>query len=273
MARPSLQSTAAATAKAEYQPQIRAVHREARGQLKSLRSLTPALQASLQLSAKQLRHAGLSHSDLAIAEAELAHRTADVGAGTYLQEQQVRQDAHGQLVDLRQGEGQAASSNLATLLHEAAEHKQKVADEIAAERRGVHTHIAQVLQEKHLGLGDYGHGGLTPTQQRAHHQSRHNAAFWAHQYVSLAKGGLKDEKTGEEIIPAGPKGWDDKVWGYFVQKVSGKKGVDSVTDAEHAVEAIRNHFQPEVAGPYRSQSSVPAIREQATPNEHHLIAP
>lgn len=243
MARPSLRQTAAATARAEYQPQIQAVRRETHGQIKSLKSLTPALEASLQLSAKQLRHAGLKPGDLAIAEAELAHRTADVGASTFLQEEQARQAAHATIVNLLQSQGQAQHSDLLTLLHEAATHRQKVQDEINAEHRGLHTAIAKEQLEKTLGIGPNA-GGLSPTQLRAHHQSKHNAAFWAHQYVSLAKGGLKNEKTGEQIIPPGPHTWDDKVWGYFVQKVAGKKGVNSVTDAERAVEAIRNHFQP-----------------------------
>lgn len=256
MARANLRRSAAETARAEYQPQIRGVRREAAQQTHSLESTAPALQASLQLSGRQLRHAGLSARDLAIAEAELAHRTADAGASTALQIGQVNQEAHGQIVDLQTAQGQAQSAALTTLLHEAAEHRQKVQDEIAAEGRGLNTDIAKAELERKLGLGTYHvspteraqlhNGGLTPTQQREAGADHSNAAFYAKQYFDAAKAGQIDG------VDADPKSWAPETWTHLIEAVKKNASVD-VPVAEKAVEAIREHVEPGSGAPNTPQ--------------------
>lgn len=247
---PALVAAAAQQAHAEYDPQIRGVRRETRGQVKSIRTEGPALEASLENSADALRHAGLSARDRQIALTELAHKIADAGASTALQTSQVQQDAHSQIVDLLQSRGQAQGSALTTLLHEAAVHQQDIHDEKAAETRGFKSDILKAETEKALGLGSYAAGGsnssgLTPTQERDHAQSKHNAAFYAHQLISASKDGVKDPKTGEQVIPPNPAHWNESIWNQLTEKIAGEKGVNSVTDAEHAVQAVRDHFQPE----------------------------
>ncbi len=238
--RPSLQHIAAQQAHAEYDPQIRGVRRETHQQVRSIRSSGPALQSSLQQSARELRHAGLAPRDLTIALQELAHRTADVGSSTALQTQQARQEGHGQIVDLQAALGQSQKSALAGLQQDQAERAQDLHDEKASEARDFTMDILKKEAEKKLGLGDSG-GGLTPTQQRDTDQSHHNAAFFAKQYFQASKGGITDPKTGEVLIPPDPKGWDDSTWNALAEKVAGQKGVNTVTDAQKAVQAIRDH--------------------------------
>lgn len=244
MARANLRRMAAETARAEYQPQIRGVRRETGAQVRSINTMTPALTASLEHSSDALRHAGLSPRDLAIAETELAHRIGDVGAGAALQTRQVQQEGHGQIVDLLQSQGQAQKATLGTLLNEAAQRQQDIADEKRSEARDFRSDIRMEETLKRLGLGSYaeeGNGGLTPTQQRAATEDHHAAAHYAKEYVRAAKGGLADEDSGEEILPAGPHNWNDDQWNLFVDKVA-SKGVD-VTVAQDAVQDIRDHFQ------------------------------
>lgn len=240
--RPTLQHIAATQAHAEYDPQIRGVKRETHQQVRSIRSSGPALQSSLQQSARELRHAGLAPRDLTIALSELAHRTADVGASTALQAQQTRQAAHGEIVDLLQGRGQAQKSALAGLQQQQVEHSQDLHDEKAAEARQFNMDILKQEAEKKLGLGDYAGGanGLTPTQQRDTNQSHHNAAFYAKQLFQASKGGITD-KEGNVVVPPDPKTWDDSTWNALTEKVAGNKGVNSVQDAQRAVQAIRDH--------------------------------
>jgi len=239
--RPTLRHVAAQQAHAEYDPQIRGVRQETHQQVRSIRSSGPALQSSLQQSAHELRHAGLAPRDLTIALSELAHRTADVGASTALQVQQTQQAGHGEVVDLLQGRGQAQRSALAGLQQQQAEHSQDVHDEQAAEARKFKMDLLREEAEKKLGLGDYANSGLTPTQRRDTNQSHHNAAFYAKQYFQASKGGITDPKTGQVLIPPNPKAWDDSTWNALAEKVAGQKGVNSVQDAQRAVQAIRDH--------------------------------
>lgn len=235
MARPNLRKTAASQARAEYQPQIRGVRRETHSQVRSIESAAPALQASLQLSAHQLRHSGLAPRDLVIALSEIAHRTADVGASTALQAQQARQEGHGQIVDLLQAEGQAQHSALASLQHEAAVHAQKIHDEIAGEKRELNMDILQKQAEKKLGLGTYANSnGLTPTQARAAHVDHQNAAFYARQYFEAAREGKI------EGVDPNPHNWDEQTWNHLVEAVKKSASVD-VPVAERAVGAVRDH--------------------------------
>lgn len=263
MPRPNLRRTAAEQARAEYQPQIRGVRREARGQVRSVRSMAPALTASLEQSGKALRHAGLSPYDLAIAEKELAHRIADAGASTALQTSQITQDAHAQISDLLASQGQAQRSALSAMQAEQAQQQ----EELAAERRGsVEDFKMGILREqtlKGLGLGSYAEGGdgdgFTPTQERAQEESHHTAAYWAKKYVAAAKEGLADEETGEEILPAGPAKWTDEQWDLFVAKTASKEGVNSIEDAQRAVQAIRDHFQQGQGDPLDALKRVASV--------------
>lgn len=240
-----IRQTAHAQAKAEYAPQRHGVRREERSQARSLRSMEPAQLASIALARRQLRHSGLSPRDLAIAESELAHRSMDVGSGTALQLGQLHRSAQEQLVDLSAGQGQAESGIMAQLQQAAQQRQQEVADDKRSNVEDFKLDIAKAQALEKLGLsGDSGGGGLTPTQQRAHNQSRHDAAFYAKQYVSAAREGLKDEETGDEILPPGPHNWNDQQWNLFVEKVTDKAGVN-VTDAQHAVQAVRDHFTPQ----------------------------
>lgn len=250
MPRPNLRRTAAEQARAEYNPQIRGVRREAQGQVRSIRSAGPALEASLQRSGQQLRRAGLDQDDLAIALRELANRTADVGASTALQTQQVRQEAQGEIVDLQAARGQAQNAALASLQQAAAERAQEIQDAEAADVRGLKMDILKEEALKKLGLGSYAddgaEGGLTPTQRRAEADEHDNAAFYAKQYFKAIKdmGGITDEETGEVIFGPDPKQWDDKAWNYVVEKVASKEGVSDIKAAQRATQAIRDHVQP-----------------------------
>lgn len=244
MPRPRLNQIAAQQAHAEYDPQIRGVRRETGSQVRSIRSMAPALEASLEHSADALRHAGLSPRDQAIALKELAHRVADAGASTALQTSQVQQDAHGQIVDLLQGRGQAQNAALSALQQSQAEHQQSIADDRRGNVENFKLDIAKAQALQALGLtSDSSSGGLTPTQERDHAQSKHNAAFYAHQLISASRDGVKDPKTGEQVIPPNPANWDDSIWNQLTEKIAGEKGVNSVTDAQRAVQAVRDHFQ------------------------------
>jgi hypothetical protein len=256
-----IRQAAHATAKAEYQPQRSRVRRETRDQAHSLRTEEPALLASINLARHQLRHSGLSPHDLAIAEDELAHRSADVGASTALQIGQLHQDAQAKLVDLSEGQSQAEGGYVAALRKEALKHQQDVADHQREEAERFKNGILKKRVEQQLGLSSSGSSsGLSPTQERAHSQSQHNAAFYAKQYFQASKGGVKD-KTGTEVIPAGPHAWDDQIWNSLAEKVAKQKGVDNVTDAQHAVQAIREHVQPGTAqaGALPQQSPLQAL--------------
>lgn len=232
-------------AAAEYNPQRQSVRRETRAQVHSLRSEEPALIAAINLARHQLRYSGLSGRDLAIAETELAHRTLDVASSTALQIGQARQEAGSKLVDLSQSQSQAERSALAALQQEALKHRQGIADEQRSNVEDFRLGLLKKEAEQKLGLTGEGtnSSGLTPTQQRAHNQSRHTAAFYAKQYFLASKGGVKDEKTGEVVIPPEPHTWSDQIWNSLAEKVASKKGVSSVTDAQHAVQAIRDHVQ------------------------------
>jgi len=247
-----IQQIAHSQAQAEYGPQKRAVRRETGSAVRSIRSMTPALEAALGLAEKGIRHAGLSPVDRALALSELANRNVDVAAGQALQIGQVRQDAHSQLVDLATSEGQAQRGYLGALQQEALKRQQGIADARRSNLEQFHLGIKEAEVLHHLGITSSGASanGLTPTQQRAHDQSKHNASFFARQYISAARHGLTDEKTGKEVLPPGPHNWNDQQWNLFVEKVASKKGVNSITDAQHAVGAIREHFQPTTGGPW-----------------------
>lgn len=232
-------------AAAEYNPQRQSVRRETRAQVHSLRSEEPALIAAINLARHQLRHSGLSGRDLAIAETELAHRTLDVASSTALQIGQARQEAGSKLVDLSQSQSQAERSALAALQQEALKHRQSVADEQRSNVEDFRLALLKKEAEQKLGLSSSSSsssGGLTPTQQRAHNQSQHNAAFYAKQYFLASKNGVTD-KTGQQVIPPEPHTWSDQIWNSLAEKVASKKGVSSVTDAQRAVQAIRDHVQ------------------------------
>lgn len=259
MPRPNLRRTARSQARAEYQPQIRGVRREAASQARSIRSMAPALEGSLSRTAEQLRHANLSPRDLAIAERELAYRTADVGASTALQVGQVNRDAASQIVDLRQAEAQSARATLTGLQTAAAEHARDVADEEAAEARAFSNDILKAQAEKALGLGTYYDEGLTPTQRREQSADHAGAAFYAKQYFQAAKKGLKVGSDGKALAPddadyestpwtvtPSPHHWGDDTWSSLVAKVQKTAGVD-VPVAERAVQAIRDHVDGPMA--------------------------
>jgi hypothetical protein len=275
MARPNLNKVAATQARAEYQPQIRGVKRSTRSQVKSIRSEAPALEASLSRSGEQLRHANLSSKDLAIALAELAHRTADVGASTALQVQQAREQGHGELVDLQQAEGQAQRSALAGLQQAQAEHHQDVRDEERSDVRNFKLDLLRAQAEKQLGLGSYStspkeaaeienlkhHSGMTPTQQRAAAADHANAAFYA-------KSLFKAAKSGEiEGVDPDPHNWNDELWSHLVENVKKRAGVD-IPVAERAVQAIRDH----VGGGSTSASLLQALGTVAA-SAAPLVAP
>jgi hypothetical protein len=240
-----LVATADTQAKAEYGPQIGRARREGRATVRSIRSSVAPLQAGIATTEHQLRHAGLNPSDLRIALSELAHRNLDVAASAGLQATEAQQATHGELVDLRESEGQAARSALATLQHEALTHRQSVHDEIAGEQRALHTAIAKSEMEKALGLGDYRYGssGLTPKEQQSLVQEHQNAGFYAKTLFQAIKEGAKD-KQGNLIAGPDPKSWSDKTWQQITASVAGRKGVNSVQSAEKAVQAIRDHVQP-----------------------------
>lgn len=239
-------------AQAEYGPQIAGVRRNTRSQVRSVRSSGPALEASLRRSAEQLRHAGLSPEDQAIALQELAHRIGDVGASTALQTQQIQQQGQGELVDLRQARGSAERSLLGQMQQSQAEHAEDRRDDALDATRDFKMDILKEMALKELGLGSYaddgngnGGGGLTPTQRRAAHEEHDNAAFYAKQYFSASKDGITDPKTGDVLIPPNPKQWDDTTWNALVEKVAQQEGVSSVEAAQRAVGAIRDHVQGE----------------------------
>ncbi len=244
----ALRQAAAQQAHAEFGPQIRGVRTQTQGQIASLRSITPALQDSLQLAEHQIRGAGLAPSDLAMAEKAFANQTADAGASQALNESQVHQIAHAEIRNLLASQGQAQRSALTTLLHEAAQNQLKAHERQASNAEKFKLDILKEEALKQLGLK----GGLTGAQQRSQDQSQHTAAHYAQEYVHAARNGVwsevKNPKTGlkEHIqtIPAGPHTWSNEIWQHLVDQVKATSGVKSLTDAEHAVAAVRQHFQP-----------------------------
>jgi hypothetical protein len=260
-----IRQQAQSQARAEYGPQKAQVRRSVRGQTRSLRSEQPALEEGIARAEQQLRHSGLTGRDLTIALGELARRNVDVASETALGISQVHRTGHEELTDLSQAQGAASRSALASLQQAALEHRQKVADEIAAEQRGTATDLRTAEAEKKLGLGDYFHAnGLTPTQQRDAKQSHDNAAFYALKLIQAAKGGVKDEKTGKYVIPPHPHNWTDETWSQLIEQVAAKKGVNDVHDAARAVGAIRAHYQPN-GQPQTTGSVLNSLRELAAP--------
>ncbi len=255
-----LRQTAHAQAQAEYGPQKSQVRHQTQSTVHSLRTMQPALEESIRTAREQLRHSGLLPHDLQVALAELAHRNVDVGSSTALQVGQAQREGQQTLVDLSQAQGAAEQGALASLQTAAAQHKQSIQDAIAGEQRGVVTSIKQKILEEQLGLTGSS-GGLTPTQKREASSEHHDAAFYAKQLVSQARDGIKDEKTGEWVIPPGPHKWDDTIWNGLVEKVASKDGIDNVAAAQKAVQAVRDHFQPSSGG----SGLIEALKTVATP--------
>lgn len=246
MARP--RQIARQQAGAEFNPQISGVRRNTQQQVRSVRSSGPALEASLGRTGQQLRNANLSPQDLAIALREIAHRTADVGASTALQTQQIRQQGQGEITDLLAGRSAAERSILGELQAAEQQYQREQRDEDQDAAKQFKMDILKEIALKKLGLGDYADdgdgGGLTPTQRREAKEEHDNAAFYAKQYFQASKDGITDEE-GNVVVPPNPKRWDDTTWNALVEKVAGQEGVDSVEAAKTAVGAIRDHVQGE----------------------------
>lgn len=252
-----LKKTAAQQAQAQYGPQRRAtrtqvrhVRRDTRGQVASLHSEDAALQHSLDVAARKFRHAGLSPRDLKIALAELANRGVDVAAGTKLQVSAAHQDQRNQMVDLRStlaginaDQGAATASNLAAL-QAAAAAAPGGAQDIRDRRLDLKFDVKKDLIEHRLGLDSSSGGGLTPTQQRDAAESKHNAAFWAHQLFRASKSGDPTKWNSEWGKMDDPTTWSDSVWQGLAGSVAGAKGVNSTHDAAWAVKRIREHVAP-----------------------------
>lgn len=231
---------AAAQAHATYGPQIHGVRQDLHGQVRSLNSEGAALQNSLTLARRNIRHSGLQGDDLALALKELAYRSADVGAGTQLQIQTARQDAHGEVQNLLQSQGAAQQSLLAEMQKAAQARQQELIDDTRNRRNDIKDAITLEELKKRLGLGSYAddgsgsHHGLTATQRRAIHEERDTAGF----YAKTAFDALKE--SGK--VPEDPNEWDDATWNALVGGVHQQKGVESADDAARAVSNIRDHF-------------------------------
>ena len=235
---PSLRGQANQQAAAEYQPQVRGVRRETRGQVRSLRTQEDALQDTLSIARRELRHAGLEGDDLRMGLRELAYRSADVGAGTALQVNTLRQDAQGQVQDLLASQGQAQSSILGELQGARQERQQELADAQRERTQGLQDAIRLEQAFKKLGLGQYyaekGSGGLTPTQRRDAEQSSEAARYYAKEAFDALR------ESGK--VPEDPREWDESIWDALTGGVHKQKGVDNVEDASQATSAIRDHF-------------------------------
>ena len=186
-------------ARAEYQPQIAGVHRDAASEAASLQSMEAPLTQGYRLASKQLRHAGLSQHDLSIALDEFANRTAEIPQSVQSQIGAVNRNATGQISDLRAAQGASAASLLTQLRNAAAEQQAAGAAEEAGNVEDFKMDILKEQTLKELGLGSYaddgGQGGLTPTQRRDAKETHYNAAFYAKQLFSSVRGsGLKTRK-------------------------------------------------------------------------------
>lgn len=225
---------AAQQAQATYGPQISGVRQDLHGQVGSLNSMDHALQGSLQIARRNLRHSGLQSDDLSMALRELALRSADVTAGTQLQIQTARQDAQGQIQDLVAQRGATQSSVLSELQQAAQERQQDLADDARSRRLDIRDSIKLESLKKSLGLGDYaddgGAGGISDSDR----DSRKAAAFYAKQAFDALRG------TGQ--VDEDPRQWDDATWDAIVGGVHKQKSVGTPEDAARAVHAIRAHF-------------------------------
>jgi hypothetical protein len=237
--RPNYAQQAAQQAHATYAPQISGVRQNLHGEVRSLNSMDAALQGTLQLARRKLRHAGLEGDDLAMALKELAYRSVDVGAGTQLQIQTARQDAHGQVQDLLSSQGAAQQSLLSELQQAARQRQQELQDDVRDRRLDLQGAIRLEELKKRLGLGDYandggGAHGLTQTQRSAIREERDTAGFYAKQAFDALKGSGK--------VSEDPREWDEATWNALVGGVHQQKGVNSADDAARAVSNIRDHF-------------------------------
>lgn len=263
MARPNrnLRQRARQQAHAEVHPQIESARQRARAEHRSVNSSVPAMEEGLEAAETAAHHAGLSPHDAQILLKQFANQTADVSASAALQNQQIGQGTQETISGLHQAEGEQTRSIFSQLQLAAQEHAQQVADEQRSNQEGIAGTIQTAELEKQLGLGDYGQtpkekaeiellhsqaqgGGLTPTQTRDAAESQETAKDYAHNLVRSvhAAGGVNAK--GEQVLPAHPKDWSDQNWAELTEKVAGSKGVNSYKDAEHAIDAIRGHFQP-----------------------------
>lgn len=251
-------------ARAETLPQIKGKRRSLHSQVAALRSEEDPLQQGLAAAEAAIRRSGLSPTDKALALKDFAERQADIPASITSQIGSAREQTGGEIADLQSAQAAQSASILQSLLTAQAEHRQSVADEVAAEGRQSQNAIQQAELEKKLGLGDYSktpaeraieeadvgkieaetakaqreaHGnGLTPyenlkTQER-HAEDHDTARLHAKLAFEAAKAELGD-----------PHSWDAPTWAKIAALVE-EKGKVPTAAAETAVGAIRNHFEP-----------------------------
>lgn len=270
---------AARQAHSEFAPQIKGARRSLHNRVTALESTEDPLNEGLDNAAATIRHSNLSATDKAQLLKSIAERQANVPAGIQSQIGGLREETAGTLADLRSEEGAQRGSILQGLLTAAAERQQQVQSEIAAEQRQSTTAIKQAEVEKALGLGDYAPspapshtpleerqeradlqnthadtakaeaeargGGLTPYQQlerqEQHREDHTDAAHYAKALVEEARAGKI------QGVPTDPREYTPQIWNELVTHVS-QTGKVPVAAAEKAVQAVKDHFDPEPTG-------------------------
>jgi hypothetical protein len=261
MARPNLRQRARTQAHAEVAPQVHRARNQARGEHRSINSTVPALEAGLESAARSARRAHLTPHDLQLLLKSFANQQADVASSAALQNQAVDRGTAETITGLREQEG-AQTRSILSQLQSAAEQARLARVE---RKEGNQEDLANTLKaaelEKELGLGDYAvspleeaeiakydregrNGGLTPTQARAQAASQDAARKYAANLVRSVHEAHGVNSKGEQVYPAHPRDWSNSDWAELTEKVASDKGVNHYADAEHAVNAIRDHFQP-----------------------------
>ncbi len=263
--RPNYRKTARQEAHAEAAPQIRGVRRGTRQEVRGLRSMENPLVEGVENQIDSLKSAGLRRPEYERAMEEAASSLAQIPAGISSQVLSAREAGNEAISDLKANEASSFHSLLSQLQLAAAEHAQKVQDEVAAEGRQNRNAITRGELEKQLGLGDYAPdpldplkqaevgkveaetnvlkhpnsaAALTPSERRGLSEDHAAAAHYAKQLFQEAKAGAFEEAG----IGADPKAWDSQIWNGLVTHVAEKSKVP-IPAAETAVSAIQDHVR------------------------------
>jgi hypothetical protein len=253
-ARTILKRRADAAARREYAPVLEAARAPIesarqgfRNEAASIRGSARMGEQSLDQALRGLASSGLKGRYLKQATQEFAARRADVASGTpYL------------LADARQARGEAIGEARTDLLTTRAEMKGSAASA-----------FNQLLKEQR----DKASGVL---KERENESEKSSGFEFDERKLRNANIALNDAlatwKSNPEYQEANPLTQIDH-WRHLAQQMS---GIYKGFDLAEAMEVIRRRvakLRLQVAGPYRSQSSAPGIRRQASPHESRLRPP
>lgn len=233
MARRRLRQQAAQQAAAQAAPQRHAIQRQlhstrrdTRQQTRSIRSMNTAQQEAIDAAMRDVRHtSGLMPRDQASAITALAQARVSSAAGASFATGQVRQDAaatrkdlRSSLVDLSAEQGKTAQSILADTLAAQKSRQADQADALQAHKwevKGQRQSDARAAQAARRAPA------MTPTQRLNAENSRQAA-------IAAAAG------LAAVHVPTNAAEWQ-----ILTDKVSQARGVDSIADAQKAVDKLR----------------------------------